>query len=199
MLKEERRRAVEERMTRQFGLADEADQLKIHQRLDVRRYVHTTDLLDLALRERLTVRDNRQRLQRRTAQTVRTVQLEHRAHVAPAARRRLQTVRAARADELEAATGDVQRLLETLQRLFDLTVRAGLVNVHHLGILARFGFNGLDGRTEVSRGQRNLTRKKQGADDFLEAARQRNLDVVTHSLRVSPEACRPAPPSRAGS
>ena len=199
MLQEERRRAVEERMARKLRLADETDQLEVHQRLDVRRNVHAADLLDLALGDRLAVGDDGERLEGRAAEAARTVELEHRTHVASAARDRLQAVRAARADELEAAARDVKRLLKALQRLVDLAVRARAVDVHHLGVLALLGLDGLHRLAQFAGRKRRLAREEKRSDDFLQAARQRDLHLVTHSLRVSPGACLPAPPSRAES
>ena len=193
MFEKERRRAVEKRVPRQLGLADKPHELKVCQRLDVRRDVHAANRLDLALRERLAVGDDRERLQRRTPQPVRAVHLQERAHVAPAARLRLETIRAARADEAEAAAGDLQRLLHAANRLGDLLRRARAVDVHDLLVLAVLGLDGLHGLAQLRRRQRRLACEEERAHDLLQGARQRNLHLVTHSRPVSPKACRPAP------
>ncbi len=193
MFEEKRRRAIEERMPRQFGLADQADELEIRQRLDVRRDVHAANRLDLALRERLAIGDDRQRLQRGAPQPVRTIHLQKRTHIPPAARLRLETVRAARTDETEAAAGDLEGLLHAANRLGDLLRRARAIDVHDLLVLAVLGLDGLHGLAQLRRRQRRLAREEKRAHDFLQGARQRNLHLVTHSRPVSPKACRPAP------
>ena len=181
-------------MTRKFRLADEADELKVHQRLDVARHVHASDCLDLGLGERLPVGDDRQCLERSAAKPVRAVELEHGAHIAPAARRRLKPVRAARADELESGTRDLEGLLETAQSLVDLLGRAGAVDIHDLLVLALLGLNGAYASAQLAGRERRFARKQQGADDFLEGLRQRDLHFVTHSHPVFQAACRPASP-----
>ena len=199
MLEEHLRRAVEERMSRELRPADEPDELEVHQRLDVARHVHAADLLDLALRDGLAVRHDRKRLERGAPEPARTVQLEHGAHVPPAARHRLHAVRPARAHELEAASRDFERLLEPLQCLVDLARSAALVDVHNLRVLALLWLDSAHGGAELRGGQRIGAREEKRADDVLKAARQRNLNLFTHSRPAFQAACRPVPPWTAGS
>ena len=107
MLQKDRRRSVEERMPRQFRLADKAYELHVHQRLDVRRDVDTANLLDFAFCERLTVGDDRERFERRTAKTAWAVHLQHGAHIPSAARHRLQPIGSVDTNELEADARDL--------------------------------------------------------------------------------------------
>ena len=198
MLEERGGGAVEERVARELGLADEADELHVHQRLDVRGDVHAADLLDLALGERLAVGDDRERLQRGAAEAAGTVHLQHRADVAAAARLGLQAVGAAGADEAEAGAADLQRLLEPAERLVDLLRGAGAVDVHELGVLALLAVDGAHGFAQLGGGKRRLAREEQRADNLLQGVRQGDLDFFTHSRRAFQAVCRPAPRGRPG-
>ena len=178
---------------------DEADQLEIHQRLYVRRDVDAAYVLYLALRYGLAVCDYRKRLKGRAAKAARAVELEHGADIPAAARHRLEPVRAAGADEPEAAPRDFKRLPETLYGLVDFARSARLVDVHHLGVLAFLRLHGAHRVAQLARGKRVLAREEKRADDLLETARKRNLDLFTHSRRAFQAVCRRAPPSTGGS
>ena len=138
MLQEERRCPVEERMARQFRPTDKAHKTKIGKRLHDSIHTNAADLLHFGLGDGLAVGDDRQRLQRGSGKTVRTIQLQQRAHVASAHGRRLQPVLTSRADERETALRHLKRLFKSAQSLLDLAGRTGLVNFHHLGVITIF-------------------------------------------------------------
>ena len=185
MLQEERRRAIEERVARQLAASHKAHELKIHERLHDRIHGDAAYLLDLRLRDRLAVGDDRKRLERRAGEAVRTVELEKRAHVAPALRRRLQAVRAACAHENESASAALKLLLETAQRLLDLARGAALVNGHHFRVVAFVWRNAPHARTQIADRERRLAREEQRAHDLLKRSRQRNARTLrAHRLRL---------------
>ena len=161
-------------MPRQLAAADEAHKLEFHQRLDDRVDRDAADLLDLGLRDRLAIGDDRQRLEGGAGEAAGTVQLEQRAHVASARGGRLQTVGAAGAHEAETAAGTLELLLEPAQGLVDLARRAALVDGHHLGVLALLRRDAAHAGAQLVRGQRRLAREEQRADDLLEGGRQRD-------------------------
>ena len=86
--------------------------------------------------------------------------------------------------------------IETAQGLVDLLGRAGAVDIHDLLVLALLGLNGAYASAQLAGRERRFARKQQGADNFLEGLRQRDLHFVTHSHPVFQAACRPASPSR---
>ena len=175
MLKEKRRGAIEERMPGQLAAADKAHELQVDERLHDRVHRYAANLLDLALRDRLAVGDDRERLQRGAGESVRTVQLQERAHVASARGRGLQTVRATRAHEAEPAAGTLQFLLEAMDRLLDLARRAALVHAHHLRVLALFGLDAADALAQIGNGKGRLRGEEQRTHDLLQRRRQGDL------------------------
>ena len=186
-------------MSGKLRLADETNELHVHQRLQVRRHVHAADVLDLALGERLAIGNDGECLERRAAETTRAVHLQHGAHITPAARHGLQTISTARANELETDATDFQGLFEAAKSRVNLLRRARAVDVHHLAVFAFFRFDSANGVAQLGRRQGNLARKEKGADDLLQGAGQRHFHFFTHSRQVSPRAYLPALPSRAGS
>ena len=168
VLEEQRRRTIEERMPRQFAAADQAHQLKIHQRLHDRVHGHAADLFDLGLRDRLAVGDNGERLQRGPGKSARAIQLQERTHIASACRSRLQTIGSSGADKAESTSAALQLLLQTTQRLVDFPRRAALVDGHHLGVVPLLRRDATHARAQLRRRQRRFAREKERPDDLLQ-------------------------------
>ena len=186
-------------MSGELRATDEADELEIHQRLYVRGNVDAANVLDLALRNRLAVGDDRKRLKGSAAEAAWPIELQHRADVPAAARLGLEAVGSAGAYEPKAAARDFKRLAEALYRLVDLARSACLVDVHHLGVLALLGLHGADCVAQLRGGKRVLACEEKRAHYLLQTSRKRNLNLVTHSRQAFQAVCRPAPPSTGGS
>ena len=181
MLEENGGRAVKERMARQFGFADHAHELQIHERLHVARDVHAANFLDFAFGNRLAVGDDGKRFERGAAQAAWTVEFKHGAHVAAARRDGLQTIGSAGADEGKAGAGDVERLRKPFERLVYLPGRTRLVDVHYFVVFALFRFDGTYRGAQIGGCQRRLAREQKRAYYFLQASWQRYLSFFTHS------------------
>ena len=165
-------------MPRQLGASDQTHQSEIRKRLHNGVHAHPTNLLHLSLRDRLAVRDDRQRLEGGAGEAVRTIQLQQRAHVAPAHGRGLQTVLSAGADEREAAFRNLERFFKSAQRLLDLAGGAGFVHLHDLGIVAVLRLHAPHAFTQIRHRQRRFAGEKQRADDLLQAPRKRKAHVL---------------------
>ena len=72
VLEEYRRRAVQQRTTEPFGATDDVDQAALVQRLEHAADRDAANLLDLGAADRLTIRDDRERLERGAGQSRRT-------------------------------------------------------------------------------------------------------------------------------
>ena len=68
LLEEDRRRAVEQRTTEAFGATDDIDQSPLEKRLEHTSDGNAADLFDLGSPDGLSIRDDRERLERRTGQ-----------------------------------------------------------------------------------------------------------------------------------
>ena len=87
-LQERRARAVEDRPARLVLLAEDADEIALEQQLEHRAAVHAADVVHLGPRDRLPIRDDRERLDLRTREAhrllARHVSHERRVHGARA-------------------------------------------------------------------------------------------------------------------
>ena len=68
MLEEDRRRSVQQRTAEPFGATDDVDEAALVQRLEHAADGHAADLFDFGAADRLAIRDDRQRLERRAGQ-----------------------------------------------------------------------------------------------------------------------------------
>ena len=194
MLKEQRRCTIEERMSRKLRLAHKPNELQIHQRLDIRRYIHSANFLNLALGDWLTISHDSKRLKRSAPKPTRAIKLQHRADITPAARRRLKAIRSASADKLKTASSHIKRLAKPLKSLVNLARSASAVDIHNLRILASCRLNSLDRFANLCRRKRRLARKKKRSHNLLQTARQRYAHIITHNHQAFPKVCRRSAP-----
>ena len=70
LLQKNRRGAIQQRPPHALGTSDDVDQTSFEQRLEHAPHSHASDLFDLGPPDRLAIRDDGERLERRTRQTV---------------------------------------------------------------------------------------------------------------------------------